>query len=122
MKRYDLAGNCKQFGAKQFWVVKLNSRFDAWVSYDTLVAIVDHKTHEVIEGVCARGFSRTTSKQVGQAYYEFACGYHGVAYNSIRYHEFNREHGFGQIDNWGDEWGTYNAATAATYFLYNRLR
>lgn len=125
MKRYDLAGSasaCKQFGAKQFWVVKLNSRFDAWVSYNTLVAIVDHKTHEVIEGACARGFSRTTSKQVGQAYYEFARGYAGSAYNSYRYHEFNREHGFEQINNWGDEWGKYNAASAATYFLYNRLR
>ena len=30
MKRYDLTGQVRQFGAKQFWVVKLNSRFDAW--------------------------------------------------------------------------------------------
>ena len=125
MKRYDLAGSasdCKQFGAKQFWVVKLNSRFDAWVSYNTVVAIVDNQSREVIEGECAKGFSRTTSKQVGQAYGEFAQGYSGVAYNSDKYHEFNRLQGWEQINNWGDEWGKYNAASAATYFLYNRLR
>ena len=121
MKRYDLTGDCKQFGAKQFWVVKLNSRFDAWVSYNTVVAIVDHETRAVYEGECARGFSCTTSKQVGQAYSEFARGYFGVGYNTYRYREFNRENGCEQINKWGDEWCKFNAATAATYFLKEAL-
>ena len=122
MKRYDLAGQVRQFGAKQFWVVKLNSRFDVWVSYDTAVAIVDHLTHEVIEGAYARGFSRTTTKQVTQAYGEFARGYFGAAYDSYRYHEFNREHSCVQINKWKDEWGRYNACSAATYYLAEVLK
>lgn len=121
MKRYDLAGNCKQFGAKQFWVVTLNARFDVWVSYNTAVAIVDHKTHEVYEGKYARGFSRTTSKQVGQAYYEFAHGYVGFPYGHPACEKFDNENGCFQINMWGDEWGKYNAATAATYFLKEAL-
>ena len=124
MKRYDLAGGAqaaKQFGAKQFWVVKLNSRFDAWVSYNTVVAIVDHKTHEVIEGSKARGFSRTTSKQVGQAHFEFARGYDTATYDSYRYHEFNRENGCEFINMWEDDWGKLNAASAATFYLQEQL-
>lgn len=121
MKRYDLAGKCKQFGSKQFWVVTLNDRFDVWVSYNTAVAIVDHKNREVYEGECARGFSRTTSKQVHQAYGEFARGYIGFAYDSIAHHEFVNEHRCFQINYWGDEWCKYNAASAATYFLKEAL-
>ena len=122
MRRYDLTGKVEQFGAKQFWNVKLNARFDVWVSYNTVVAIVDHLTHEVIEGKCARGFSRTTSKQVGQAYYTFARGYEGHSYNSARYHEFNHEHSCVQINMWEDEWCKYNAAAAATYYLNKVLK
>lgn len=122
MKRYDLTGQVRQFAAKQFWVVKLNSRFDVWVSYNTAVAIVDHLTYEVIEGECARGFSCTTSKQVGQAYYEFARGYERIAYDSYRYHEFNREHSCVQINMWGDEWCKYNRASSATYYLAEVLK
>ena len=121
MKRYDLAGNCKQFGAKQFWVVELNARFDVWVSYNTVVAIVDHEFRYVYEGEYASGFSRTTTKQVHQAYGEYARSYVGFSYGSIAYNEFNKEHGCEQINPWGDEWGKYNAATAATYFLKDAL-
>lgn len=78
MKRYDL-GECEQFGAKQFWNVPINERWSVWVSYNTAVAIVDHDNKEVFEGHYARGYSRTTSKQVGQAYSHFADGYRCVS-------------------------------------------
>ena len=116
MKRYDLSGNVEQFGKKQFWVVSFNARYDAWVSYNTVVAIVDHATHEVIQGYAARGFSQTTSKQVTQACYEFAYGYEIQAYNSERYHEFNAEHGLNDENTWYD-WDEYNRAATATYRL-----
>ena len=116
MKRYDLSGNVKQFGSKQFWVVSFNARYDAWVSYNTVVAIVDNVTHEVIQGYAARGFSRTTSKQVNQACYEFAYGYEVHAYDSARYHEFNAEHGLNDETKWYD-WDEYNIAATATYRL-----
>lgn len=108
MKRYDLAGNVKQFGAKQFWVCKLNARFDMWVSYNTVVAVVDNVTHEVIEGYAYRGYSRTTSKQTSQASYEFVRGYDHSSYKSVRYNEFMEEypkltdeHGFVDWDDPG---------------------
>ena len=124
MKRYDLYGgsrNCFQFGAKQFWVVRLTSKIDAWVSYNTVVAIVDNSNHEVISGFAARGYSRTTSKKFNQACYEFARGYDIVAYDSYRYHEFNREHSCCMIDMWERNWDDPNKAVASTYYLASVL-
>lgn len=124
MKRYDLYGgskNAKQFGAKQFWVVNVNERYDLWVSYNTVVAVVDHENEIVICGRKARGYSCTTSKQVSQAYMKFAFGYYMAAYDSDYYHEFNVENDCCTIYNWDDHWDDLNFAPTATYYLGNVL-
>ena len=75
MKRYDLAGKVEQFGAKQFWVCTLDKGIDLWVSYNTVVAIVDNLFERVYTGYAFRGYSRTTSKQCSQALYKYAFHY-----------------------------------------------
>ena len=113
MKRYDLGKNAEQFGQKQFWVVRCG-RYHVWVSYNTAVAIVDNQTHEVILGKLARGFSRTTSKQVTQACYTFARGYDIINYNSVRYWEFTNTHKLND-EKWGVEWDKCDYAMRCVY-------
>ena len=122
MKRYDLAGSVEQFGAKQFWVCHLNDSYDMWVSYNTVVAVVDHVSREIFEGYAFRGYSRTTSKQTLQASFEFARGYEHHAYKSDKYNEFmgiypklTKEFGF--VD-----WDTPNKASFATHCFNDLLK
>lgn len=112
MKRYDI-GNSEQFGAKQFWISHCTPRYDVWVSYNTAVAIVDHETMQVYEGECARGFSRTTTNQVGQAY-SMVRGYRGNAFCSAGYDYLMEKHP--ELTNcWGTRWDKYNQAQFAVY-------
>ena len=103
----------QQFGKKQFWVFKCN-RFDVWVSYNTAVAIVDNRNKWVYLGCCARGFSRTTTRQVSQALYTFAPHYMVFSCESDFRKLFDECHP--ELTNaWGDKWDEYNHATRTIY-------
>lgn len=80
-----------QFHKCHAYITRINERFDVVTSYATDVMIVDHVTHECIQGACARGFSQTTSRQVSRILYEMYCGYNVVSYKSHRYYEFLQE-------------------------------
>ena len=101
----------EQFGKKQFWVYR-HGRYDVWVSYSTAVAIVDNREKVVYLGKCARGFSRTTSKQVGQAFGVFAPHYHVCSAESRERAEFDEKHP-DLVNKWGDKWDDFQHASFA---------
>ena len=117
MKKYDLGKNAKQFGKKQFWTVD-HKNYQLWISYQTAVAFVDKDKKKVYLGCKAYGYSRTTSKQVTQAIWEFARGFEVVEYGSEEYTEFQYEEYVTKlIDKYGHVWDDYNAARAAIGML-----
>lgn len=121
MKRYDLAGEVLQFGSKQFWVCLLKNGFDLWVSYDTVVAIVDHNEKIVLEGAYARGFSCTTTKQVNQAYGVYTHGYYETyAYDSDEYIDYSIKHKLNPADCYCP-WDALNRAHLTSYRLADIL-